>query len=162
MAPHPCASLQPRDPAIVSSPNPGRHRQIYYGDEVGVTGGDDPYNRATYPWADLGGTPDTALLADFKALIKMRRDHAVLRHGAIDAPTLIDEHIIVLVRQLGNTWAITAMNNATTAKTVTVKLPASMATTHFVDALTGVTVNAANGNITLTVPALFGTALVSR
>ena len=92
----------------------------------------------------------------------MRRDHAVLRHGSIDAPMLIDEHIIVLVRQLGNTWAITAMNNATTAKTVTVKLPASMAATHFVDALTGVTVNAANGNITLTVPALFGTALVSR
>ena len=135
---------------------------IYYGDEVGVTGGDDPYNRATYPWADLGGTPDTALLADFKALIKMRRDHAVLRHGAIDAPMLIDEHIIVLVRQLGNTWAITAMNNATTAKTVTVKLPASMAATHFVDALTGVTVNATNGSMILTVPALFGTALVSR
>ncbi|MGB8857071.1 MAG: glycoside hydrolase family 13 protein, partial [Burkholderiales bacterium] len=27
---------------------------VYYGDEVGVTGGEDPYNRATYPWVDNG------------------------------------------------------------------------------------------------------------
>ena len=31
---------------------------VLYGDEAGVTGGDDPYNRVTYPWADLGGKPD--------------------------------------------------------------------------------------------------------
>jgi cyclomaltodextrinase / maltogenic alpha-amylase / neopullulanase len=34
---------------------------VYYGDEVGMTGGDDPYNRMPYPWADLGGQPDMAL-----------------------------------------------------------------------------------------------------
>ena len=28
---------------------------VFYGDEVGVTGGADPFNRATYPWADKGG-----------------------------------------------------------------------------------------------------------
>ena len=32
---------------------------VYYGDEVGVTGDDDPDDRRTYPWADLGGSPDT-------------------------------------------------------------------------------------------------------
>ncbi len=142
---------------------------IFYGDEVGVTGGEDPYNRATYPWADLGGKPDTALLADFKRLIKMRKDHAVLRHGSITAPLLADEHVIVLARQLvegGNekskaTWAITAMNNATTEKTVTIQLP-NRAAQRYVDALTGEAVNAANGNLTLRIPALFGTVLVSR
>ena len=30
---------------------------VFYGDEVGVTGGADPFNRATYPWADKGGLP---------------------------------------------------------------------------------------------------------
>ncbi|MFN8632049.1 MAG: glycoside hydrolase family 13 protein [Chloroflexota bacterium] len=30
---------------------------IYYGDEVGVTGADDPDDRRTYPWADQGGKP---------------------------------------------------------------------------------------------------------
>src|SRR4029078_8176197 len=33
---------------------------IYYGDEVGMTGDDDPDGRRTYPWADTGGTPDSA------------------------------------------------------------------------------------------------------
>jgi cyclomaltodextrinase len=41
---------------------------IFYGDEVGVTGGPDPMNRGTYPWADRGGHPDNALLADFRRL----------------------------------------------------------------------------------------------
>ena len=34
---------------------------VYYGDEVGVTGDDDPDDRRTYPWADLGYAPDTSL-----------------------------------------------------------------------------------------------------
>ena len=41
---------------------------VYYGDEVGLTGDDDPDDRRTYPWADLGGSPDTALLAHYQAL----------------------------------------------------------------------------------------------
>ncbi|HLL09508.1 MAG TPA: glycoside hydrolase family 13 protein, partial [Rubrivivax sp.] len=85
---------------------------VYYGDEVGVTGGDDPYNRATYPWADEGGEPDHALLGEFKRLISLRNDHAVLRRGSLAAPLLADEHVIVLARQLGEQWAITATNNA--------------------------------------------------
>ena len=97
---------------------------VYYGDEVGVTGGDDPYNRATYPWADLGGQPDTALLADFKRLIKLRRDHAVLRRGSLDAPLLLDDHLIVLLRQHEGRWAITATNNAEQALAATVTVPA--------------------------------------
>ena len=135
---------------------------IYYGDEVGVTGGDDPYNRATYPWADLGGQPDNTLLADFKRLVKLRRDHPVLRHGSIDAPLHLDDHLIVLARRLGDNWAITATNNAASAKTVTLKLPAQAKVRGFVDALTGERVDAAGGTLTLTVPALFGVALLSR
>ena len=132
---------------------------VYYGDEVGVTGGEDPYNRATYPWADLGGRPDTALLADFKRLIKLRKDHAVLRRGALDAPLLLDEHLIVLLRQHEGRWALTATNNAEHALVATVALPAGLANAAFTDALTGQTVRAANGKITLTVPALFGSVL---
>jgi glycosidase len=135
---------------------------VYYGDEVGVTGGDDPYNRATYPWADLGGRPDTALLADFKRLIRLRHDNPVLRRGTLGAPLLVDDHVIVLARQLGDTWAITATNNAKTAQVVTVRLPAAAKGARFADALTGVGVTAENGELVLTVPPLFGTALISR
>ena len=41
---------------------------IYYGDEVGVTGGKDPDNRRTYPW----GHEDLDLLAWTKALTRLR------------------------------------------------------------------------------------------
>ena len=134
---------------------------IYYGDEVGLSGGDDPANRAGYPWADKGGKPDLALLADFKAMIAMRKQHPVLRHGSIDAPLHIDDNVIVLARRHGTSWAITATNNAAEPKTISVALPKD-APQGFVDALTGTAATAKDGSITLTVPALFGTVLVNR
>jgi glycosidase len=136
---------------------------IYYGDEVGVAGGDDPYNRATYPWADEGGQPDVALLADFKRLTRMRHAHPVLRHGSIGAPLLLDANVVVLARQLGDTWAITATNNGAEARTVNVTLPAALAGAGFQDALTGAVVKAANSSVlTVTLPPLFGSVLISR
>ena len=135
---------------------------VYYGDEVGVTGGDDPYNRATYPWEDRGGHPDKALLADFKALIHLRNAHPVLRRGSLAAPLHIDDHVIVLVRRLGDTVAITATNNATAARTVTVRLPAGVQATAYTEALTGAAVDATAGTLTLTVPAMYGTVLLGH
>ena len=134
---------------------------VYYGDEVGVTGGDDPYNRATYPWADLGGQPDTALLAEFKRLIKLRNDHAVLRRGSLDAPLFVDAEVIVLAREHQGTWAITATNNGLAARTVRVTLPAG-AKTAYRDALgTAGSVMAEGGVLNLSVPPLFGAVLIS-
>ena len=134
---------------------------IYYGDEVGVTGGDDPFNRGTYPWADLGGAPDTALLARFKQLTQMRHDHAVLRRGSSLAPLHVDEHVVAFAREYKGAWAINAINNAATAQSVTVTLPAG-AKAGYRDALSGATHDAKDGRLTLTIPPLFGSALISR
>ncbi|MCV2420886.1 glycoside hydrolase family 13 protein [Paucibacter sp. DJ2R-2] len=101
---------------------------IYYGDEVGLGGGDDPYNRAPYPWADEGGRPDQALLADFKRLTALRHAEPVLRHGSLSAPLHLDANIIVLARQDGETWALTAMNNAAQSRRVRVNLPSALVT----------------------------------
>ena len=135
---------------------------VYYGDEVGVTGGDDPYNRATYPWADLGGKPDTAMLATFKQLIALRNRHKVLRRGSINAPAFIDDQVIVLVRRLGGHLAITATNNGETARTVRIRLPAAVPGGVLHDALTGARIDAATPELSLTVPPLWGTVLLSR
>jgi glycosidase len=72
---------------------------ILYGDEAGLTGGDDPFNRVTYPWPDLGGKPDLKLIAAYKIRRRMRHEHATLRHGSIDAPAFIDDHVVVLFRR---------------------------------------------------------------
>ena len=134
---------------------------VYYGDEVGVTGGDDPYNRGTYPWADMGGKPDQALRARFKQLITMRHQHAVLRRGSLEAPYFVDEHVMVLVRKLGDRWAVTAVNNAASTRRVELLLP-DAAPGYWADALGGELFSAEGRRLVLEVPPMFGRVLISH
>ena len=46
---------------------------VYYGDEVGMTGDDDPDDRRTYPWSDIGGSPDNSLFAHYQTLSNHRK-----------------------------------------------------------------------------------------
>jgi glycosidase len=134
---------------------------IFYGDEVGMTGGDDPYNRGPYPWPDQGGQPDLALLAEVKALVAMRKAHPVFARGTLDAPLLVDAHRIVLLRRLGDAWAVTATSNDAAAASVRVQLPPG-APHRFRDARTGaVHVADAAGRLDLALPAMAGLALVA-
>ncbi len=50
---------------------------IYYGDEAGLTGCKDPFNRACFPW----GNENTEILEFTKALSKLRRSYDVLKDG---------------------------------------------------------------------------------
>ena len=50
---------------------------VYYGDEAGMTGGKDPFNRACFPW----GKEDEDLTAYFRTLGAIRAAHTVLREG---------------------------------------------------------------------------------
>lgn len=133
---------------------------IYYGDEVGVGGGDDPFNRAPYPWADEGGKPDESLLADFKRLTRLRHDLPVLRHGTLSAPLHADDHVLVLARHDGKTWAVTATNNSLKPRTVSVRLPAGLADApQLADALGGQALRPRAGRLTLTLQPLSGLVL---
>jgi cyclomaltodextrinase / maltogenic alpha-amylase / neopullulanase len=135
---------------------------VYYGDEVGMTGGDDPYNRGTYPWADLGGKPDAAMLSTFRQLIRLRKEHPVLRRGSIEAPVFIDDQVIVLLRQFGGQWAITATNNGDLPRTVRIALPAAVRGGLLQDALTGARPGAVASDVVFTVPPMWGTVLLSK
>ena len=135
---------------------------VFYGDEAGVTGGEDPFNRATYPWADLGGRPDGQLIAQYTSMIALRKAHPVLRHGSLGAPAYLDEHVIVLVRRDGKRWAITATNNDRVAHTVTISVPGDLKAASFLDALTGARTRVASGTITFEIPAMFGSVLEDR
>ncbi|NNF70482.1 MAG: alpha-glycosidase [Acidimicrobiia bacterium] len=55
---------------------------IYYGDEVGLTGGEEPESRGAFPWHDLASW-DTDLLTLTQELTGLRRDHPALRHGTL-------------------------------------------------------------------------------
>lgn len=52
---------------------------VYYGDEAGMEGYEDPYNRRTFPW----GREDRALTEWFAALGQHRKRSAPLREGVL-------------------------------------------------------------------------------
>ena len=52
---------------------------LYYGDEAGLTGMADPYNRATYPW----GREDAALVETYRRIMTDRMASPVLRTGSL-------------------------------------------------------------------------------
>ncbi len=130
---------------------------VYYGDEVGVGGGDDPFNRATYPWPDEGGQPDLKLRAEFQRLIAMRNAHPVLRRGTLSAPLQLSDDLIVFERKLQGRKALVLLSNRTTAQTVSLPMQG-----RFVDALSGSSVQAENGLLKVDVPPLFGSVLLSQ
>jgi glycosidase len=53
---------------------------IYYGDEAGMEGHKDPFNRRTYPW----GRENPELMAHFRRLGQLRKEQEILRLGDID------------------------------------------------------------------------------
>lgn len=53
---------------------------LYYGDEIGMTGGHDPDCRRGFPWD--GASWDHDLLNYTKAAIAMRKEHPALRRGS--------------------------------------------------------------------------------
>jgi cyclomaltodextrinase / maltogenic alpha-amylase / neopullulanase len=134
---------------------------VFYGDEAGVTGGEDPDNRRTYPWPDQGGSPDLVLQAEMRRILALRRQHPVLAMGELGSPLLADASVVVAPRMLDGVVALVAINNAQTARTVRVALPPALAGRAYLDALTGASVQA-GGTIEMTLPPLFGTVLVSE
>jgi cyclomaltodextrinase len=135
---------------------------IYYGDEVGLGGGDDPMNRLPYPWPDQGGRPDLDMRKAVRNLVHLRRDHPVLARGDVGAPLHIDAHTVAVLRSLGDTRALVAWNNADTPQTFTVatSLPSGTALRGLHN--TGDLRVDAHGRVTLTVPALGGVVLLGN
>jgi len=86
---------------------------VYYGDEVGMTGDDDPDDRRTYPWADLGGTPDAALRSHYEELASLRRTTPALRDGDVRF-LLADDAAGALAfgRRAGDQAAVVAVNRS--------------------------------------------------
>ena len=134
---------------------------IYYGDEVGVTGGEDPYNRGPYPWADKGGNPDTSLFNQVKTMVKLRNDNPILRRGTIK-PIYSDSNVMAYLRTYQGKTAIICVNNGDTNKEVTLDLSGLGLPTTFNDILnsnTGYTVT--NNQLKVTVNAYWGNVLIN-
>jgi neopullulanase len=81
---------------------------IYYGDEIGMTGGGDPDCRRAFPW-HAPSSWNTALLADVRRYIDLRHGLAALRRGSL---TIVhaDEAAVVYERRTNDELVVVALN----------------------------------------------------
>ena len=92
---------------------------IYYGDEVGVRGWADPDNRRPYPWAELGGKPDTELLAFHKAVIALHKRFSCIKTGSTVHLYADEAEPVYAFGRWDSTSAIVvAINNSDEAQTI--------------------------------------------
>jgi len=75
---------------------------LYYGDEAGMEGGRDPFNRRTYPW----GRENTDILDHFRQLGKLRREHPAFRLGDIRFFQAGDRHLGFTRSYEGKTYRV--------------------------------------------------------
>ena len=78
---------------------------VYYGDEAGLEGFEDPFNRRPYPW----GREDRELVDWFAALGRLRKECPALRRGDIRylAGT---GHLLAFLRSTEGERLLTALN----------------------------------------------------
>ncbi len=131
---------------------------IFYGDEVGLTGGNDPENRGPFPWEDKGGKPDHVLREQLSGLIKLRRSIPVLSRGSLN-PVFTDDHVMVFLRELHGDIAVVMLNNSDLEQTVSIKIPEIGANSRLRDRLSDSLHVLESGILTINVPALWGRIL---
>ena len=91
---------------------------IYYGDEVGVTGDDDPDDRRTYPWTPKDGIQDKNLLDHYETLAKLRRENPVLTQGDFHVLSTDDASgMVAYGRKNGSQAAVIILNRGSAALT---------------------------------------------
>ncbi len=111
--------------ALIQMTMPGAPT-VYYGDEVALTGDDDPDDRRTYPWGDgqvrnEGDTrqPDREMYAYYRELTRVRQGNQVLLHGPVR--WLLEDNearTVAYGRKQGDTSALIALNASEEARTL--------------------------------------------
>ena len=90
---------------------------IYYGDEAGVQGYKDPFNRKCYPW----GSEDKDILQFCRFLGKLRKNLPVLSNGSIEFITTPDD-VVSFKRHNKNYSTIFILNPNEYTKTINLNL----------------------------------------
>lgn len=137
---------------------------VYYGDEAGLTGMADPFNRATYPW----GKEDNHLLSRYRLLTRARMESPAMRQGACGFAAISEDVFAILRTHAGN-CALTLVNRGEQAHQVSVEAALFdqgpdadnmwIAET-LTEVLTGAQTKAPGGKVNLVLPPLSGALLI--
>ena len=124
---------------------------LFYGDEAGMQGFEDPLNRGTYPW----GREDTGLLDFFRALGRLRKERRSLQSGSLTYIYAQGGGLVITREHEGETTMV-ALNAGDEVLTLTLPWPRGTAE----DGLTGQRFLAVNGQLRLSLPPLDGVVLI--
>lgn len=80
---------------------------VYYGDEIGLTGGNDPACRAAFPWDERQW--DRPLRSFVRSVLHLRGSEPALRHGSTTAVAAAGP-AIAIERRLGDERVVVAVN----------------------------------------------------
>ena len=108
--------------AVIQFTMPGSPT-IYYGDEAGQQGYEDPFNRRTYPW----GREDAELLSFYRALCAVREGSPALNEGGISF-ALARGGVLIYERATPEERVLVAVNR--TAETRRYKITGTEQLTH--------------------------------
>lgn len=92
---------------------------IYYGDEVGLDGDNDPFCRKTFPWQ--AEKQDVTLLALYQRMAKLRHSIPALRYGGCQV-VYAEDNVVVFLRVYQQQRVLVAINRGEACEVV---LPAS-------------------------------------
>jgi len=93
---------------------------IYYGDEVGMMGGEDPDCRRTMIWDK--NQQNINLLNFYKRMIKLRRESQALRRGSFKS-LYQQDNLYCYSRQLNEEKIIIALNNSAKNEEINISFP---------------------------------------
>ncbi len=93
---------------------------IYYGDEIGLRGGNDPANRGAFPWDEARW--DTGLRDFVRSVLRLRHDEPALRHGSTTVIGAEGASLAVL-RHLDGEAILLAVNAGTESTSLAVEVP---------------------------------------
>ena len=131
---------------------------IYYGDEIGLTGEQDPDNRKSFPWDK--DTWNLDLHDMVRELIMVRQSMPVLRTGSYE-PVFTQDRVIAYLRRDSEDSALVVINADESAQTVTIPLNGAFEeNTEIQDQIGPRNFKVENNELTqITIPALSGLIL---
>lgn len=140
---------------------------IYYGDEVGMWGADDPTNRKPMLWQDLEPyeqPEENAVMSDhlafYKQVIALRNSHAALRSGSFRSLLADDEaDVWAFLRSDEHESLIVVLNPSTAQREVAVPLPTDAPSSWDTVFGSAGQLQAENGKLTISVPPVGGVVI---
>ncbi len=125
---------------------------IFYGDEAGMEGYEDPMNRGTYPW----GREDVEMQNHYRMLGKLRASHISLQKGTLHW-LYAEGSLLAFARDWEGETAVTVLNAGEASAEISLPWFGSAA----VDSLSGQTMPVSSGQVKLSLSPRNGVLLLS-